>query len=377
MTTSDNDNDPPSRPISVAELLAKNGSIGAPPPTSGRRRRRRGDTDSVTVAELTGEIPIISDDAADDDQDTAEPSGDERDAQSGRAQPDHEDTRAPRTNGSQTRTDVGRQEQSRPIRRADPRRGATETARLRPVDRERVPHSFEPSPARRTSDTGRAPKAFDPRPSSRSGPPPRQTPPRDVPADDTDVQPSLYPGDDLDELRGAHPDGAEGMAFDPVLDEADPDADSGYDGDAVDLHKRDEPGAALDDAGHLRGQDSLFGGQAFDDEPVRARSLSDLDDEIDSGDEFEGRDSGGTSLLHYGLIVGQSIVAVIFGAGMFLAFDQLWQWNPIVALVLSVLVVLGLVVGVRVVRKTEDIASTLIAVAVGLLVCLGPLALLR
>ena len=48
------------RPISVAELLARNGSIGAPP-VGGRRRRRRGDTDSVTVAELTGEIPIITD----------------------------------------------------------------------------------------------------------------------------------------------------------------------------------------------------------------------------------------------------------------------------------------------------------------------------
>jgi len=46
-----------------------------------------------------------------------------------------------------------------------------------------------------------------------------------------------------------------------------------------------------------------------------------------------------------------------------------------VALVLSVLVILGLVAGVRVVRKTEDIASTLIAVAVGALITLGPLAL--
>ena len=47
------------RPISVAELLARNGTIGAPP-VGGRRRRRRGNTDSVTVAELTGEIPIIT-----------------------------------------------------------------------------------------------------------------------------------------------------------------------------------------------------------------------------------------------------------------------------------------------------------------------------
>jgi uncharacterized membrane protein YqjE len=77
------------------------------------------------------------------------------------------------------------------------------------------------------------------------------------------------------------------------------------------------------------------------------------------------------------MVVLQSILAVGFGAGLFIAFDQLWRWNNIVALVLSVLVILGLVVGVRVVRKTEDIASTLIAVAVGALVTLGPLALLQ
>src|SRR5689334_13800299 len=60
------------RPISVAELLAKNGTIGAPP-VGGRRRRRRGNSDHVTVAELTGEIPIITDDTADlDDADYAD-----------------------------------------------------------------------------------------------------------------------------------------------------------------------------------------------------------------------------------------------------------------------------------------------------------------
>ena len=61
------------RPISVAELLARNGTIGAPP-VGGRRRRRRGNTDAVTVAELTGEIPIISDDSH---TDAAEPATDE------------------------------------------------------------------------------------------------------------------------------------------------------------------------------------------------------------------------------------------------------------------------------------------------------------
>src|SRR5271166_5549906 len=56
---------PGTRPISVAELLARNGTIGAPAVTR-RRRRRRGDSDAVTVAELTGEIPVIRDDDHDE-----------------------------------------------------------------------------------------------------------------------------------------------------------------------------------------------------------------------------------------------------------------------------------------------------------------------
>src|SRR5271169_5303088 len=58
------------KPISVAELLAKNGTLGAPAVTR-RRRRRRGDGDSVTVAELTGEIPIIRDDDRDETRNAA------------------------------------------------------------------------------------------------------------------------------------------------------------------------------------------------------------------------------------------------------------------------------------------------------------------
>ena len=71
----------------------------------------------------------------------------------------------------------------------------------------------------------------------------------------------------------------------------------------------------------------------------------------------------------------QSLLAVVFGAGLFIAFDQLWRWNHIVALALSTLVIVALVVGVHVVRKTEDFVSILIAVAVGILVTFGPLAL--
>jgi hypothetical protein len=101
----------------------------------------------------------------------------------------------------------------------------------------------------------------------------------------------------------------------------------------------------------------------------------DLADEVEDPDEWP--PNRAETMMRGGMVVLQSILAVAFGAGLFLAFDELWRWNNIVALVLSVLVILGLVVGVRVVRKTEDIASTLIAVAVGALVTLGPLALLQ
>jgi hypothetical protein len=125
---------------------------------------------------------------------------------------------------------------------------------------------------------------------------------------------------------------------------------------------------------------TLFGGQTVADDLARGPRPRpediDLEDDEDA-DAAAARSGGMSSFLRAAWVVGQCIIAVAFGAGLFVAFDQLWKWNNIVALVLSVLVILGLVVGVRVVRKTEDIGSTLIAVAVGALVTLGPLALLQ
>ena len=91
-----------------------------------------------------------------------------------------------------------------------------------------------------------------------------------------------------------------------------------------------------------------------------------FDDEDDYDlDGYDDEPSRGRLVLHGLVIALQSILAVAFGAGLFLAFDQLWQWNSMVAMVLAILATLGLVAGVWVVRKTEDIASTLIAVGVG------------
>lgn len=306
---------PGTRPISVAELLARNGTIGAPAVTR-RRRRRRGDSDAVTVAELTGEIPVIRDDEA----------GDEAAAGVQVAEP------APEAVPDEAAEDVAEE-----------------------------PHAYwsEPEP--------RWPKS-PPQPQRLTGPE-RSAYPRPLPH--TEVA-----GD-----RGGQ-SGAEDMSPDPLDHYADIPVD------VMDSEVREAEPASEDSAyvrSYLQSDSTLFGGQTLADEVARrrggqsvdARTEADVDvDDLDTEAE-ERRAAPGRfeSLWRGSLIVFQSILAVAFGAGLFVAFDELWRWNSIVALVLSVLVILGLVVGVRVVRKTEDIASTLIAVAVGALITLGPLVL--
>ena len=324
--TGPNDN---ARPISVAELLAKNGTLGAP--VAARRRRRRGNSDAVTVAELTGEIPIITDDMG--------PETTERQGPSSHAHRAHATVRL------------------------------DEEVSEEPA--EKSSYWSEPEP--------RWPESTPPLPRE-SGPEPRES----------RLERSAYPrpvrdnarakADRADERddKSADRSGAEGMNPDPLEDYA------GMSVDVMDADVRDaEP--ANEDSAYVRSYLRWSTGKGVGDD-VESRSGSahpdvadvaeeDYPDDLDHGDAQTW--TRAESMRFGGMIVLQSMLAVAFGAGLFIAFDQLWRWNNIVALVLSVLVILGLVVGVRVVRKTEDIGSTLIAVAVGALVTLGPLALLQ
>ena len=297
------------RPISVAELLAKNGTHGAPAPA--RRRRRRGNSDAVTVAELTGEIPIITDDV----------------------KPEQVEHKRPG-----------------PVADAEPA--------------EKPSFWSEPE--------ARWPESAPPRP-RQTGPEPREA----------RLQPSPYPrpvrtngrteanrGEDRNN-KPVERTGAEGMAPDPIED---------YAGMSVDVMDTDvrEAEPAIEDSAYVRSY--LQTGEDDDSHDSSYRDIADVAEDEDYPDDLDHEPRTWTraeSMRFGGMVVLQSILAVAFGAGLFIAFDQLWRWNNIVALVLSVLVILGLVVGVRVVRKTEDIGSTLIAVAVGALVTLGPLALLQ
>jgi hypothetical protein len=358
------------RPISVAELLAKNGTIGAPP-VGGRRRRRRGNSDSVSVAELTGEIPIVT---ADTHRDVAEPSTDQleevRDDSTGRVPGNGTATYAGDAaeeiedlEGTQDVYDVhdDYDVHDSPVDVHD--------VHDAPVDDQDAPADAAPLTdeeadyAAHLEERDAEPMFFEP---------PARRP-------QYGLGPKRYPG-------GV---GAEEMSPDPL----DVDDDDVSDSASADMTRPSMAAATAPDTdadelpSYLRSSGgTLFGGDSIDDDlsPRSRSSLDDLefgetahDDELESDDLSDEEESAMSPLVHGALVVGQCVLAVLFGAGLFIGFDQLWKWNNIVALVLSVLVILGLVVGVRVVRKTEDIGSTLIAVAVGALVTLGPLALLQ
>jgi hypothetical protein len=330
------------RPISVAELLAKNGTIGSPP-VGGRRRRRRGNADSVTVAELTGEIPVVTEHT--DVEDLEESLDAEADVEQPEAPPVEADVPAP-TNG------IWHAPETLPAE-------ADYVAHLQQRDADPEPLDFAPPPRRPMA----APRTGF---SAQSGGAEQMSPDPLVNADEES-------DDDL------------GLDIDDVDESSYDVAASAYDGALNEVAPNGVEAQSSRPSYRRSGADTLFGGQSMADDVARRGrppepediDLGDEDDEFVAVDATETPEARGSSFLRGVWVVGQCILAVAFGAGLFIAFDQLWKWNSIVALVLSVLVILGLVVGVRVVRKTEDIGSTLIAVAVGAMVTLGPLALLQ
>ena len=340
------------RPISVAELLARNGTIGAPP-AGGRRRRRRGEAGTVTVAELTGEIPVIRDEPpAETAETTTIPAV----------------TEEPSDDGTLQQTDSDTDSATEAVPDAEATEGPDEA-------------DSAPAPEAPEADAEETLKNLE-----------------DLETDDTDDEYADAVADYTAHVQQRDADvdldffapprrssfasrrwGAGSRTTDSSTDSA---TDSAADED-LDLggDDREDPPPYLRSTG-------LFGGPDLDDDEITRRVSKPDPADIDLSDDTDADEDSDADLDEQGApkmskvaqaawVVGQCVLAVALGAGLFIAFDQLWKWNSIVALVLGVLVILGLVAGVRVVRKTEDIGSTLIAVAVGALVTFGPLALLQ
>jgi hypothetical protein len=386
------------RPISVAELLARNGTIGAPP-AGGRRRRRRGDTDSISVAELTGEIPIVTDHTlaeqeaaaqeaagqpvaeepvAEVEQVVEEPAEEVAEEPVDTVEPVDEDLSSQAaTNGAVDHQDVEVETKAEAETES-----ADDTETDSEVEAETVDEPEAESADENDDDYADAVSEYTAHIQQR----------------DTDVDLDFFapPRRSSYAARRFNALGVDAEEMSPDPDPVDSDTAVDWSDSASGSTEVDDDADAFDTVAVVRqdvkDSDSspsylrtaagpLFGGQTVADDIARGGPLTAAEDiDVDHGADRDAEPAAPktrSSFMHGVWIVGQCVLAVAFGAGLFVAFDQLWKWNNIVALVLSVLVILGLVVGVRVVRKTEDIGSTLIAVAVGALVTLGPLALLQ
>jgi hypothetical protein len=401
--------DDDTRPVSVAELLARNGTIGSPPVGGRRRRRGRRNSDGVSVAELTGEIPVVpAEEAVYEEPVYQEAVADETVyAETAYEETAYEEvtygetvyedvTYEEVTYGETVYEDVTYEEVSygetvyEDVTYEEVSYGETAygevtygevtyeeatdeaTGYAEPVYEEAVAEEavYEEAVYAEAVYT-EAVYTEAVAEVEQIEPAPLIAPPLSG-----DPQPRRGDGPELSDdprpLRRSS--GAEQMAYDPVEESV----------NLADLV--DQPAGELEELrSYLRGStDTLFSGGTVADDLARRGIAADTDEDVG---EYISADPAASSavpgpprgvtgtLLGSAAAVLQSLLAVAFGAGLFIAFDQLWRWNNLVALILAVLVVLTLAAAVRFVRKTEDIVSTLTAVAVGLLVTLGPLAL--
>jgi hypothetical protein len=120
--------------------------------------------------------------------------------------------------------------------------------------------------------------------------------------------------------------------------------------------------------------DEAFGGRdeferdpydELDEGPVsRLESFDDVEDDAPAS---------GREWLIMGAQVGAGAIA---GAAVWLAFSWLWGYQPVVAVIAALLVIVGLVLGVRRWRRADDLQTTVLAILAGLVVTVSPAALL-
>ncbi|WP_433576985.1 hypothetical protein [Nocardia brasiliensis] len=153
---------------------------------------------------------------------------------------------------------------------------------------------------------------------------------------------------------------------------------------------RGKRGSKRDVASHEDELD-IYDGKTDFYEPVELADAD--DDDLDDLDEHEERAPGRAATRRRSsrvarkaefdanrrqwlILGGQSAGAAVAGMLLFKGFERMWEMLPWVALALAMIVILGLVALVRILRRTDDVLSTVIAVVVGVFVTLGPLAFL-
>ncbi|WP_078294141.1 hypothetical protein [Mycobacterium sp. D16R24] len=394
------DSDDTQRPVSVAELLARNGAADGK--ISGHRRRMRGNADAIPVAELTGEIPVI------------------RDKKGGRARPNpaptptserltapetgarsylrsNEDAlfggdsmadEAARRGPSTSSTPAQPSSMASPLRSifpptptpvarpGEPRKSIDfndATGVISPITKE--PPAAEPTPAPKPAAVAPAPPAAPPAPPVPDAPVSRPEPVAGEPEPEPVAQPETREDEPVEALEAVQSSGhgdyveyeeddeyeqyghAPGVAWTSHDAEQDVEDDE-FEGEENDYQLEHE----------LQELIGVHGGPA---EP-EASQLADVEADTDKADRREKI----KTYLQGSWIAAQYLLAAAAGAGLFFGFRELWSWNQGIALVLGVLFIAILVASLWVIRKTVDLASILIAIVVGALIAFGPLVLM-
>ncbi|WP_068276472.1 Yip1 family protein [Aldersonia kunmingensis] len=363
--------------ISVAELLARNGRAGGAGGSSGGGRRRRGESDGgISVTDLTGEIPVVRD--ATRHRRAAEPEDDAQEIAAAAAPPP-----TPVAPPSPPPTPVAPPRAPVPDPAPDSSGDSTGDTVHAWSEYEREPqllsggstvasemlrNSIEATRDDPPVET-RAPAA----PSFAAPAPVAPTPPA-PPA--TQPSPEAPPKPERRLFRKEFPVvDVPSWALTGNIDVPQSPTFGGW--TAPHPAKRDEPEGWADEESDYLDSDYL---EADGIEPEIDEV--DYDDEVDfdegeQADEHEEDVGEGSSPLKQWLALAvEAGVALVVGGLLFKGFERLWDMLPWVALVLSVMVILGLVALVRVVRRTDDILSFVIAIVVGIFVTIGPLAFL-
>lgn len=262
---------------------------------------------------------------------------------------------------------------------AEPPAGLGGTARRAPLLPRRSPGTSrrpgQPPPAQRPPGPQQASQPLPtPQPGQASGarpfPPVRQ--PGEFPGDssETAIDPQAPPPEFLDEYEGYDDKAAtrfEGYrAHDDLADVGERRESTAYTDPAALLADDDDDDFDFTKDKRDRGYDDFD----VDDQ------ADDLDGDRNSPDDLDEDAPEGTATREWLTMAGQLALGVIGGAVVWLGFNWLWGFLPAAALIAALVVIVGLVLLVRKIRRAEDLQTTVLAVLVGLVVTVSPAVLL-
>lgn len=417
------ESDDTQRPVSVAELLARNGA--AEGKISGHRRRMRGNADAIPVAELTGEIPVIRDKKGGRARPNPAPSPAAETAAPDAPKAPEGAAAAPETRsylrsnedalfgGDSMADEAARRGPSAPSTPAQP---SSMASSLRSIFPPTPTPDVRPGEPRKSIDFNDATGVISPvtggpkaEPESEPTPAPKPEAAKPAPAVPVaPVAPVVPPPAPAPVARPAEPEPEPEPVPEPeavVQPEAEPDPvahEEAHEDEYEDYE--DEYGEygrstpvewTSHDAEHdVKGEENDYDENDYQLEhelqelvsehgspgeaPVSqlADVEADKKSESDTAEAKADRKEKIKTYLQGSWIAAQYLLAAAAGAGLFFGFRELWSWNQGIALVLGVLFIAILVASLWVIRKTVDLISILIAIVVGALIAFGPLVLM-